>query len=525
VKLAREEPKPAPGRPPPPRNESAALALRREAPRRKTFAPSFPDAGSPIKPRPAERPAFLDLNFSIHSSTLARLGIFALVLAILVFIRYRVSSPPPGPPSAVPVRAPAPPTVLTPGPKISDETEMQPAPGQLDCLAGDGPTYILAVRQLESFQLPIHSISRFQNLLQRFNRLEVLPADIRLEAATDRWDFRPGALMQVKGRENAKLSASTPELECDFDYAAWLDAKDAPVGVQMQFPSAPSAFSIHFGFASTNGGDPFRLLIVKENNPPAPLLLGRQCVSIDRPDVNDSLAAPLRERLFANFKLLGGRQWQLQPLLQTGDGAARWLYKDWPARDAPPEGQELNLTAMARRLREQCQESGAQLAKVTRPLKRPLGPSLQINRGHLESFADYAGADLAPGRFLEYLDELKKAAPTNSWIKKWGGHIDPGDPEEAALKMQRLYELWVHKLPEDQAMLTMTNAAGAATNYFYAAWQLLKETAPALAKLNKLRGRLNEVTGVSHIGLFIADPSQPKPGLEMIRFPAPQPSP
>jgi hypothetical protein len=328
--------------------------------------------------------------------------------------------------------------------------------------------------------------------------------------------------MSVKGWGNARqLAASTPGLDCVFDYAAWWDASDNPLEVQMEFDSPPSALSFHFAFASSSDGDPFRLLIVNETNAPAPLLLGRELVKIDSLDVRGSLQGPLRELLFANYTLLDGRQWQLEPLIQSETGATRCLYRDWPARDLPPPEQELDLTALAQRLRAERQEPAAKVAVLSEPVKRPLGHALKIGRPGLGSFAEFAGGDLSPDRFLDYLDKLRKAAPEDSWIKKWGGHVDAIDPDEAARKMQNLYMMWTNKVPEDQALLTVTNKAGTVTNYFMSTWQLLKDTAPAQAKLAKLQTRLDEVTRVAYIGLFIVDPRQSRPGLEMIRFPAP----
>jgi hypothetical protein len=286
----------------------------------------------------------------------------------------------------------------------------------------------------------------------------------------------------------------------------------------------PGAFSIHFGFASSNGGDPFRLLIVNENNPPAPLPLARGFVQEDRQSLRASLADSLRECLFTNFALLAGWQWQLQPFIKPKARPAQSLYKDWPLQDRPAFGCELDFANLRRRWAAQRQELKNRLADLNQPLGLPLGRLLGSTNDHLQSLPAFSPGHLTPGRFLEYLGELKKSAPDKSWIKQWHDRPDSDQPEEVSGNLQELYDLWSQQQPQDQPLLTVTNKSGT-TNYFFAAWrhltENLKERESLRDQLHNAQERLVELDQVAYIGLMIVDPKQPGTGLEMIRFEGP----
>jgi hypothetical protein len=520
VKTAREGPRP-PAAPPPQASDSspspATLSLRRQPSGRRISAPVI-DSVEVKKPARAEKPAFLHLNFSIHSSTLARVGIPVAVLAALLVIRLQLAKPPAGqgnPAAASSPRA-APFVATPPTPPLPGTTA--PNARQLDRLVGDGPTYILAVPSLTHFSLPIDSISTLQNLLHRYDRQDqgALPNDIRLEVNTDRWDFSPGALMKVGAWKAQQFSASLGASDCAFDYSEWLDRKATSLAVQANFEGVSRAFSIHFGFSSTNGGDPFRLLIVNENNPPAPVALARNFVQYDRQDVGSALTDSMRECLFTNFQLLAGWQWQLQPFIKP----AQSLYKDWPAQDKPAFGCELDFANIRKRLGAQRQDFKRRLDNLVLPLGLPLGKWLELTNANLESFRAFSPGDLSAGGFLAYLDKLKKSAPEKSWIKSWQNHFDSDQPNEVSGKLQELYSLWNENRAQDQRMLTVTNANGP-TNYFFDAWQRLKEAESVQTQLGKVQNRLVELDHVAYVGLCMVNPRQPGTGLEMIRFEGP----
>ncbi len=522
VKLAREAPKPPPGRPPSNPAAGPALSLRRETTNRggAAPAPSFEKVNLKTAAR-TPKPALLDINFSIHSATLASVGIFAAVLVVLWLIKHhpapRTAEQGSSPPAAI---AQPPPAATLPSKSLAPEARV-PAAKQLERLVGDGPTYVLAAPNLRHFSLPIDSISRLQNLLNRYDKFETLPSKIRLEVETDHWDFPPGAPMTVGGRKDApRFTAAAPGMECLFDYADWLADKRAPVTVQVNFERGPKAFSIHFGFASTNDGDPFRLLIVNENNPPAPLPFARSFVQMDRQDVGASLRRAMRECLMTNFQLLAGWQWQLQPFVKPRSRPAQYLYRDWPAADRPVFGCELDFAHIGQRLRAQRQDLRKSLDLKSQALGVPLGEALGTTNASLESFLIFSSEELRPGRFLTYLDELKKSAPEKSWIKKWHNRVYADQPEEVYGKFEELYDLWCEKEPQDRSMLTVSNGGGT-TNYFARAWQILKETASAQEQLGKVQKRLVELEQVAYIELSIVDPRQLGAGLEMIRFEEP----
>jgi hypothetical protein len=522
VKRAREGPKPPPAPTPAPSGPAptATQPLRVERSTRTTAALSPQmDSVNIKKPLRSEKPAFLDLNFSIHSATLARVGIFAAVLVVLLLVRIQLSKPPAEQATPAPAPGPNAPPVVAPPPKPLAVAALDAK--QLHRLVGDGPTYILAVPSLAHFSLPIHSIIRLQNLLHRYDKLETLPNVIQLTAETDRWDFPPGVSMTVRGRKEApQFSASAGGLDCVLDYSEWLAGKEESLAVQANFDRVPGAFSIHFGFSSANDGDPFRLLIVNENNPPAPLALARGFVQDDRQEVGASLTDPMRECLFTNFELLAGRQWQLQPFIKPKTRPARYLYKDWPAQDRPAFGCELDFANIRKRLGAQRQDFTKRLDSLSRPLGLPLGKWLEFTNASLENFLAFSSGDLTAGAFLAYLDKLKKSAPEKSWIKNWHNQFDSDQPDEVSAKLQELFNLWNENRSQDQRLLTVTNASGP-TNYFFDAWQRLKEAESVQDHLGKVQKRLVELDHVAYVGLCIVDPRQPGTRLEMIRFEGP----
>jgi hypothetical protein len=529
VKLAREEPKPpGPASSASSPTSSAALSLRREPSARRISAPPpVIDASKLKKTARAEKPAFLDVKFSINSGTLLGVGIFAAVLAILLLIKH-TSNRPLEQGNPTPVSSPKPASAFAPPPAASAPKTDPSAgaaldPKQLNCLVGDGLTYILAVPNLNNFNLPVGSILPLGNLLKRYDKLEpgTLPNDIQLTVGIDRWDFPPGARLTVEGTKNSQFRASGSGFECLFDYADWLAGKDGSLAVQAKFDRAPGAFSMHFGFSSTNDGDPFRLLIVNEHNPPAPLTLAAQFIQENRQSFQDSLENSMRNCLLANFALLAGRQWQLEPFIRPVSRPAQSLYKDWPESDRPLFGHELDFAQVGQRLHVQQQDLTRKLDHLNEPLGRPLGQFLGATNDHLKSFLTFSSVHLTPGGFLEYLGALKNSTSDKSWMRQWHNRPDSDQPEEVSSNLQELYELWSQKQPQDKPMLTVTNKIGM-TNYFIDTWRRLNENFKELEgtqnELDRVQKRLVELGQVAYIELLIVDQSQPGPGLEMIRF-------
>jgi hypothetical protein len=528
VKRARDGPKP----PPPPATgptatpsssstPSTPLSLKRDSSTRSLSAPAPLMGGNQPKQPRNSRPALLDINFSIHSTTLAGIGIFATVVVALLLIKHSASRRPVEQGSPLPASHPSSPVVIAPQPKISAPPTAAPDPKQLNCLVGDGPTYILAVPNLTHFRLPIDSISTLQNLLHRYDRQDegALPNDIRLEVNTDHWDASPGSPMRVGAWNSQQFSASLGPSECVFDYSEWLDRKAMSLAVQANFENVPRLFSLHFGFSSPSNGDPFRLLIVNENNPPEPLHLARKFVLENHQGLNASLEIQVWERLLTNFKLLADRQWQLQPFLKP---KVR-LYKDWPPKDQPAAGCELDFADIRQRLDAQRDDLKKKLEKLNEPLARPLGKTFGWTNDNLQSFLTFSPGHQPPSEYLKYLSKLKKTAPTNSWIKQWKDRPDSDQPDEVAGDLLQLYSLWIKNEPQSQPLLSATNKTGV-TNYFFFAWSQLGDTRQEREsmqnKLEDVRQRLVEVTHVGYIALMIVDPSQPDRDrdLEMIRF-------
>ena len=386
VKVAREGLKPP--SPPPEASTQTSLTLRRQEAGKRPPGMELTDTGHWRKPaaRP-EKPAFLDINFSINSGSLARIGIFVAVLLSLLAMKHWLSKrhaaqesvPEPAPvraKSASPARLGKPDNppdaFQKPGPQTRPARAAPLDPAQLNGLSGDGPTYVFSAANLTAFNLPIDSISPFQNLTNRFEYYNTLPNDIQLSLNTNQWDFPTGARLTVNGRNGQVLSAQNAAgLACSFDYSK------NPVVVHTAFPMPPNAFSVHFGFSTPTNGDPFRLLIVNESNPPDPLHLGIQWLETNCEGLAASLQSPLNARLLGHFNLIGGRRWQLQPFIMTrGAGQPHFLYEDWPAEDLPPPGDELDFALVKGRLTARqipFKEKAAGLAKKLEQQKKQAG--------------------------------------------------------------------------------------------------------------------------------------------------------
>jgi hypothetical protein len=533
VKVAREGLKPP--APPAAAPTESILALRSHPPGRRPVTVARTDTTRwQTLVEGAEKPDSRGRNISIHPAMLARIGLVAAVLLTLLGVKHWLSqrhAAPPGAPQITPTQPkPAAPAQSSRQPPLSAQAaplDLTP----LDRLSGDGPTYVLASANLTAFSLPIDSISRFQNLLNRFDHLETHPNDIQASLNTDQWDFSSGAPLIVNSRQTQALSGQTAAgLECSFDYANWKSDPHNPVAIHTTFFAPPGAFSVHFAFADPNKGEPFRLLIVNENNSPAPLRLDLQWLRKDGASVAASLQAPLGERLFGNFMLPPERHWQLQPFIH-GPGArpTRYLYQDWPPEDLPPAGDELDFATVKRHLTAELPPLNGKAAafaqKLDQQIKKaafdnPLGKDLGITNKNLASFASFA-SDPSSADFISYLNSLKK----RSGIKGWPRLAEDEDETERAAKFQQLYDLLIGNNPEEKPKLTVGN-----NNYFSDAWQNLKdiekvrrEKQRVQDEIDKIQARLSVVPEaldkVAYVGLFIIDP--PKPGLEMIRFEGP----
>ena len=238
-------------------------------------------------------------QITIPPAKLAAVGVFVIVLLALCGMRIWMNrrhpatpvNPVPAPVEALPGSSPHNPR--------SDENPVASAPldvDQLQRLSGDGPTYIFATANLNTFTLSINSILQLQNLIQRFDMLEARPADIQLSINTDDWGFTAGAPLTVNSRETQALSAqSAAGQECTIDYSSWKIDNHNPVTIHASLPTSPNALSLHFGFASPSQGEPFRLLIVNENNSPAPIRLGRRWLKGGGDTLITSLQPPLEQ--------------------------------------------------------------------------------------------------------------------------------------------------------------------------------------------------------------------------------------
>ncbi len=537
VKVAREGLKPPPSAPA--ASTHTTLTARRLPPGNGPSGSDLADIGQLRKPlsRP-ERPAFLDINFSIHSSSLLRIGIFVAVLASLLVMRYVISKKHAAPES-IPVVSVPPASLGKDSPDAVSKPNSQPNPAptaqldtnQLNGLSKNGPTYVFTVPNLINFNLPIDSIIRFQILTNKFDHMDIRPSDIQLSINTDQWDFTAGAPMTVQGRQKPVLSATNDTgLECSFDYSM------NPVMVNTAFSNPPRAFSVRFNFSTPNLGEPFRLLVVNETNPPEALHLSTQWLRTNCEGLVASLQAPLGEILKGHFYLPAKREWQLQPFIKNkGAQQAHYLYQGWPAEDQPPLGEELNFAAVKRPLNARLlslMETNHGLSQKLEDqtknagLDKPVGKILGLTNEHLASFSSWTNVPPTPALFLSYLHHLKMSgAKDHPEMKSWPNLSRDDSETDLADKFANLTVLWSDMVPAARPFLTNGHP-----NYFSGVWQKIKEIQKARQErrrvqedIVKLRERLKAIPGtlddVAYVGLFIIDP--PKPALEMIRFEGP----
>lgn len=515
VKVAREGLKPpAPASPAP--SPQSQLSLQSQPSGKRSPRP-VTDVSLWEKPvKHAEKPPLLDLNFSLKFTSMARVAVFAAVLLALVAMKHWLRKKPVQNQSVPPTEA-----IQTVPAAAREIPHPSAQASRTDLLMGDGPTYILTTSNLLNFALPIQSISRLQNLLHRFDHMDTLPAAFRLSVNTNEWDFPAADRLAVNGMEAHTLSAHTGNgLEFAFDYASWLNDSNAPVTVTATFSNPPSAFSIQFNFASPGDGDPFRLLVVDEINPPAPLHLGLPWFASNQ--------AGLTQRLFGDFILMGRRRFQFQPFVSTKDGTND-LYKDWPAEDMPSAGSELDFVTDRQRLSARLRPLQAKADSVAQKLSEQaklagldiaVGKDLEVTNALLASFSTFS-ADPSPAEFVKYLNRLKKQAG----LKDWPRVQDDDQDEDLAQKFQKIYDLCVQKNPDARAVLTVGN-----TNYFSSVWRSLKDMEKVRLEKRRLQDNIDTLNArrelipdtldkAAYVGLFIIDP--PKPGLEMIRFAGP----
>jgi hypothetical protein len=208
-------------------------------------------------------------------------------------------------------------------------------------------------------------------------------------------------------------------------------------------------------------------------------------------------------------------------LVKSDPHASQLLYKDWLSQDKPDRSFELNFAKVRLPLQEQEEKLKKEVDKIIKPFAFPLGPIAGSTNGELVSFWGFSGStNLTTGSFLGYLGELKKSAPTNSWIKKWRAHGDAEEPEDVSVKFLELYNHWsTNRLP-NQPPLLITNDSGETANYFTDTWHRLKELKMRQEHLARVEKQLSDLNH-AYVGLCIVVPNQPGPGLEMIRFGGP----
>ncbi len=532
VKIARDSQKAPVPSPAPARKETRAaptLSRREPEPPKRAPAPVFEASHFPRQQAPAGRSRFLRMNLWVDSSALLRLGIFAAVLLAVIGVRMwmnRRAAVSMEPPMAVANPRPEAPVVSEPAaPVLSPAVNLT----ELDALWTDGPTYLVLASNLNTFVLPIQSSARFQNLLHRYDALNLLPAQIQVMFTTNVWDLSSEKRLTVLGRKGPQLvagSGADGEAQCVFDYSGWLSQNDEPVRTQTKLQGAPGAISVRFLFASTNDGDAFRLMIIDPDKSLAPLVVSRHFLR------GGALDTRLSQRL-SEIHLTGGESWRLRPFVRTRDGqSTRYLYAGWPQEERPAPDNELDfgsvthhLTEVEKPLREKAetlQHDYKQWPKGGFELS--LGEALHSTNKHLANFENFARGDYSAGTFLDYLNRLKKDRAHLADLGDWPEFHEDADTGVLAEQFQELYALLTHKFPASVHDLTIDN-----TNYFYATWRDLirmdgakRQAQRANDEWQAARQRLesvpSELDETAYVGLFIVGPGESRPRVEMIRF-------
>jgi hypothetical protein len=538
AKIARESPRPpvAPGSAAP-RAAAATLARRETSATVKTAPMTFESIRVQSPPGAKARARLLSMNLWIDSSTLSRLGIFAAVILILIVARIWLNQRRFAVESRQPevVEAPRQPSRVAPLQPVEAQAATA-APldmGQLDQIWADGPTYLVLTSNMNSFPLSIQNNSPFQNMIRRYDSLSPPQGEVQLMVGVDEWNLSSEKALVVRAVPGKELVAETNgDAQCVFDYSAWLPQHNVvqtnePIIVRTTFDKGPAAISARFTFSSTNDGDPFRLLMINPNDPPAPLIMARSFLFSGAPN------SALGQRL-SQIHLLGGARWQQRPFVNTKDGkTARYLYDGWPPEQAPPAEAGLDFAEARKRLALQRSPLGMRALSLEQKLANwpktgfdlPLGEALESTNKHLTSFADFAGADFSATRFIEYLGRLRTdRAKAMDLLPGWPKLRDDADPEDLVEKFERLYTVLTDKNPASARDLTIDN-----TNYFYATWRNLRnmdamrqEARRAAGELQELQDRLdsipNGLDGTAYVGLFIVGREEVRPRVEMIRF-------
>lgn len=524
VKSARDGAKPLPG-------PSSAPAPNLKRP---TNEPVKLEAPEPARSAPQtwEEPTtkrkksdFLDINLSVDSAGLARIGVFVAVLAVLLGLKFFVFKKRPVPPAIPPaaIATPEHPGSLTS--QTSPPTEISPPLSTLNWLPADEPTYVLVLSSPQSFDLPLASITRFANLLHRYDRLDLKPAEIQMAAGMNNWNFAGGPALTVASRQGEALGCSGDGLQCSFDYAGW-----QTLAVHTSLTIPPAALTLRFAFSNTEAGEPFRLLIVNQSNPPPPIHLGKAWVRANGDSLVSSLASPLGQRLQAEFIPLAAWHWQLEPFVRDQKGSqTNWLYKNWPLEDLPEAGGELDFTNVKTHLATQLKSHETEAATLDAKIRHridqasfdtPLAADLKITKPELASFSTFA-PDPTPDDFLQYLNGLKRAAKAKN-----PPHFDDNEDEASlAAKFQQWHDWWIDRHPDSKGKLTVGD-----TNYFAIVWQNLKsiekirlEKRAVAAKIQRVRAEMKEAPGsldrTAYVSLYLTEGT--RPGLEVIRFDEP----
>jgi hypothetical protein len=484
----------------------------------------------------------------------ASMGIFAAVLLGLMGMRYWGSRHPPAPdgaPTAPSAGAPAAPAAgagnpdgAPAGPTTAPMPVAAPAeppdPRQLDWLSADGRTFVISASNFTRFELPVNQIGPFQSLIYRFNLLQTYPRDVQLSVSTNTWDARRGEPMVVKANTHEISAQTASGLRCSFNYGDFLGNPANPVLAATTLAAPPSALSIQFHSSSPTNDEPFRLLIVNESNPPAPMRLSARWLKTNRAaSITGLFQEPLGERLRVNLASPQGQKLQLRPFVKSGR-QTNYLYENWPAADLPADGQELDFSGLTNRLKENPADAKArsQIEHKRQDLTLlagnladyPLGKDLGLP-DPLTSFRAWTNAPPVPALFLSYLGELQnevqKEGPDNTnngWISRW----PPFNSDDSADLLNRNFKilaiLWTNNVP------VASRNPPFPPNYFSTIWQTLNELENVrqqahLLEVNSFQERVRRIPAsldaVAYVGLFIVDTNQPGRGLELIRFESP----
>jgi hypothetical protein len=352
----------------------------------------------------------------------------------------------------------------------------------------DAPIFLVSAPSFEE-PIPLPPIEHLQDLLSRYDKLELFPANLQIYFNSGEWGFFTKYPVRVDPRGSGpecKLAARAnpptgAEVNFSFDLPRSADGSSGVQPIRLQAACSDPLKSFSLLFARARSADsktpfsPFRLLVVNQKNPPQSRPLPRGFLKPNARHAPQDLQAPLATSL-NQFHLPADLHWCLHPYV-GGGRLSGYLFRGWgpekPADDLDLKAAQASLNKSLEGLTNQINDVDNQItsqSSSTQPLNLSvkLGHFLQLTNRELASIEAYTNHLTADG-YLDYLDLLKKHSE-HKWMHEWTVHRGARD-EVISGDLNELYEHFKKHVPEHE--LEKLTVSGATTNYFLAEWKNL----------------------------------------------------